>query len=98
MSLQVEMFKEAFIHALGMVVDLCGRHYSQFQSPAMSQEERIARYWQCVGDNLQVAIYSYHDKDNENNSSMSARNVQTRHSPVVNLRDSNRAKFGVCLS
>ena len=26
---------------------------------------------------------------------MSARTVQTRHSPVVNLRDSNRAKFGV---
>ena len=59
------MFKEAFICGLGMVVDLYGSHYSQSQQSALSHEQRIAQYWQCVGDSLRASVDSERAKVEE---------------------------------
>ena len=47
-----------------MVVDLYGSHYSQGW-PTLSQNQRIAHYWQAVGNNLRVSIDSERPKVEE---------------------------------
>jgi hypothetical protein len=51
-----EMFKEAFICGLGMIVDISGSHYAHAQLPHQTEQEWIASDWKRVGDFLTVSV------------------------------------------
>jgi hypothetical protein len=52
----MEMFREAFICGLGMIVDISGSHYVHAQPPNLSESESVASDWQRVGDFLVVSV------------------------------------------
>ena len=45
----MEMFREAFICGLGMIMDISGSHYANAQPPTRTESEAIASDWRQVG-------------------------------------------------
>lgn len=52
----MEMFKEAFICGLGMIVDISGGHYAHAQPASRTEHECIASDWKKVGEFLRISV------------------------------------------
>lgn len=52
----MEMFKEAFICGLGMIVDISGSYYSHAQPPNHAAHDSIASDWKQVGNYLTISV------------------------------------------
>jgi len=52
----MEMFKEAFICGLGMIVDISGSHYAHAQPPNHTEHENLASDWKRVGDFIKISV------------------------------------------
>jgi hypothetical protein len=52
----MEMFREAFICGLGMIVDVSGSYYVHAEPPSRPEHESIAADWKQVGDYLAVSM------------------------------------------
>jgi hypothetical protein len=52
----MEMFREAFICGLGMIMDISGSHYVNARPPIRTEAEAIASDWRQVGSFVTISL------------------------------------------